>query len=83
MCRMNFMMKMSLMKRYESYWNLLPEEMRCMILSYRDSQELVDRRESVLNGKFCEQIREYGCLRQKWQIGPIRFRPIKLSWVDV
>ena len=62
MCRMNVKIKLSLMKQYKSYWNVLPEEMQILILSYKDSQELVDRRESRTNQRLCRQIRDHGLL---------------------
>ena len=62
MCRMNVKVKVTLMKHYKSYWNRLPKEMQTMILTYRDSQDLIDRRESEANRKLCQQYREYECL---------------------
>ena len=59
---MNVKIKLSLMKYYESYWKMLPEEIQTLILSYKDSQELVDRRESLANRRLCREIRYYGLL---------------------
>ena len=44
---MNVRIKLLLMKHYVSYWNMLPEEMQLLILSYRDGQARVDMRRSA------------------------------------
>ena len=44
---------MLLMKCYVSYWNMLPEEIELVILNYKDSQELVDRRQSAASKRMC------------------------------
>ena len=74
MCRMNVEIKWLLMKRYASYWNMLPEEMQLLIMSYRDGQARVDMRRSVAGKRMCRQIREYGLLRLEWMLGHIECR---------
>ena len=59
----------------DSYWTLLPPEIREIILKYKESQELIDRRESASNHALCKQIRLYGQLRQNWQVGHVQCRP--------
>ena len=71
---MNVRIKLLLMKRYVSYWNMLPEEMQLLILSYRDGQARVDMRRSVVGKRMCRQIREYGVLRLEWMLGHIECR---------
>ena len=39
---------------------------------YRESQEFIERRESASNRALCKQIRTYGELRQKCQVGHIQ-----------
>ena len=64
--------KLALLKQTDSYWDLLPEEIKEVILMYRESQELIEWRESRRSRALCEQIRLYEQLRRKWFIGPIR-----------
>ena len=68
--------KMELLKLTDSYWTLLPVEIKEIILKYKESQELIDRRESASNRALCRQIRMYEQLRQRWQVGHIQCRPI-------
>ena len=72
---MDLKTKMELLKLADSYWTLLPPEIREMILKYRESQELIDRRESASNRALCKDIRLYEQLRQRWQVGHIQCRP--------
>ena len=44
---MNPETKLELMKHTNSYWMLLPEEIKEMILKYKESQELIEWRDSV------------------------------------
>ena len=55
----------------ESYWDLLPPEIKEYILEYKESQELIEWRESPASQWMCLQIRDYGDLRRAWYIGPI------------
>ena len=71
---MNPETKLALMKHADSYWELLPEEIKQLILMYKDSQELIEWRERKMSRDLCEQIRAYEKLRRKWFIGPIRCR---------
>ena len=48
--------------------------MQLLILSYRDGQALVDKRQSVGSKRMCRQIREYGLLRLNWMLGHIECR---------
>ena len=73
--KMELETKMELLKLTDSYWDMLPAEIREIILEYRESQELIDRRESALNRALCKQIGLYGRLRQKWQVGHVQCRP--------
>ena len=77
--KMKLETKRELLKWTDSYWYVLPKEMRDLILEYRESQEFIDRRESVSNRALCRQIRMYGLLRQKWQIGHIQCRVLRCN----
>ena len=69
--------KMELLKWTDSYWDMLPPEIKEIILKYKESQEFIDRRESVSNRALCRQIRLYEQLRRRWQVGHIQCRPIR------
>ena len=58
-----------------SYWDWLPLEMQVYVLSLRDGQALIDRRESPASRALCYAIRQYGLLRERWQIGFIQVKP--------
>ena len=68
--------KLELLNIVESYWDLLPPEVQEKILNLKESQELIDWREGVLNRTLCKEIRMYRVLRERWQIGHIRCQPI-------
>ena len=68
--------KRELLKWTDSYWDMLPREMKDLILEYKESQEFIDRRESASNRALCRQIRRYEQLRQRWQIGHVQCQPI-------
>ena len=71
--------KMQLLKLTDSYWTLLPPEIKEIILKYKERQEFIERRESASNRALCKQIKLYGQLRQKWQIGHIQCRPMNCN----
>ena len=68
--------KLMLSKVLESYWDMLPPEVEEKILKLKESQELIDWRESVLNRALCREIKMYRVLRERWQIGHIQCQPI-------
>ena len=68
--------KMELLKWTDSYWDMLPPELKEIILKYKESQEFIERRESVSNRALCRQIQLYEQLRQRWQVGHIQCLPI-------
>ena len=59
----------------ESYWDMLPPEVKEKILKFKESQELIDRRESASNRALCDEIEGFGRLRLRWFIGPLRCEP--------
>ena len=71
--------KKTLLKWTDSYWDIVPAEIKEIILEYKESQELIDRRESAANRALCRQMRMYEQLRQKWQIGHIQCKPTKCN----
>ena len=72
--------KLRLMKYTDSYWTLLPVIVEDLILAYRNSQELIEWRESVASRELCKQIVKYGELREKWSIGFIQCRPVRCQF---
>ena len=68
--------KLMLLNHTDSYWTLSPVIVKELILQYRDSQALIEHRESVVSRELCEQIRLYAQLQRKWYIGPIRCKSI-------
>ena len=68
---MNLEKKMELLNIVESYWDLLPPEIQQLILKYRESQTLIEWRESCFNRRLRRDIEDLGHLRIVWFIGPI------------
>ena len=64
--------KLKLLDVVESYWDILPPEIKDLILKYKESQELIEWRERYVSRNVCVQIRDYGRLRRAWYIGPIQ-----------
>ena len=71
--------KKELLKWTDSYWDILPPEVKAVILEYKKSQELIDWRESDSSRALCKQLRVYERVRQRWQIGHIQCRPIQCN----
>ena len=71
--------KMELLKWTNSYWDMLPPELKEIIFEYKESQELIEWRESALSRALCKQIGLYEKLRQKWQVGHIQCKPMKCN----
>ena len=64
--------KRMIIKHVDSNWDMLPPELQEMILKFKQSQELIEWRESPDSRELCHDIRSYGQLRQHWFIGPIQ-----------
>ena len=64
--------KLELMKHTDSYWLILPHEIRELILKYKESQELIEWRESDISRALCQQLILYRQVQRAWFIGPIR-----------
>ena len=69
--------KRMLLKHVDSYWDILPSEVKEMILKYKESQELIEWHESFYGFRVRRQIEGYGQLRRKWFIGPIQCRSLR------
>ena len=64
--------KRMLLKHVDSYWDILPPELKEVILKFKQSQELIEWRESIVSRELRREIQAYGLLRQHWFIGPIQ-----------
>ena len=74
--------KLELMKHTDSYWTLLPTEIKEVILNYKERQELIEWRESEVSQALCRQIEMHGRLRAIWP-GHIQCRPMRFEGVHV
>ena len=57
--------KMMLLKHVDNYWDILPPEIKEMILKYEESQELIEWRESFYSRRVRRQIEGYGQLAHR------------------
>ena len=64
--------KLELLKVVNSYWDMLPPEIQQMILTYKESQELIEWREHLYSRRLCRDILAHGQMRVAWFIGPIQ-----------
>ena len=69
--------KLELLKHVDSYWLILPYEIRALILQYKESQELIEWRESNVSRALYQQLILYCQLQLKWFVGPIRCQCIR------
>jgi len=60
-----------------SYWDWLPPEIQDYILTLRDGQALIDKRESQASREMCVEIINYRRLKLLWGYGHLRLRPIR------
>ena len=74
---------MELLNIVESYWDLLPPELQRLILKYRESQKLIEWRESCFNRRLRRDIEAHGQIRMVWFIGPIQCIPLDPKNVNV
>ena len=64
--------KLELLKHVDSYWLILPPEIRTLIVKYKESQELIEWRESEVSRALCQQIILYRKVWYGWFVGPIQ-----------
>ena len=69
---MNVRKKMKLAHVFESYWDMLPPEIKEMILEYKESQESIDEVKKERMKDLCDEINKYGELKRKWEIGHVK-----------
>ena len=68
---MNVTKKLTWLKVYETYWDVLPPEMQDYILEFKISQEYAEVRAQWMIRLRPESIM-YGQLKLKWGLGPIK-----------
>ena len=68
---MDLKKKLKLSNVVESYCDMLPPEIK----EIKESQELIEWRESFVSRKLCVHIEAYGQLRLVWFIGLIQCKP--------
>ena len=64
--------KMKSTHSFESYWDMLPPEIKEMILQYKESQEAIDEERKERMREVCDEIVMYKELKDKWALGHIR-----------
>ena len=64
--------KLMLMKHVDSYWMILPPELRALIVQYKESQERIEWRESEISRAMCKQIILYRQVWHGWFVGSIK-----------
>ena len=74
---MDIKTKLTLLKHTDSYWTLLPPEIRELIVKYKESRELIEHRESDVSRALCQQLILYRELSLQWFIGPIRCQCVR------
>ena len=67
MSRMNVKKKMELSYVMESYWDMLPKEIKDYIVELKTSQETIDKKLERLY----QEKKDFGQLHAKWGLGPI------------
>ena len=69
---MNVKKKLTWLKVYETYWNVLPPEIQEYIFAFKISQEYLDEVRAQLMFKLRLEITMYRQLKLKWGVGPIK-----------
>ena len=72
MTRMNVMKKLTWLKVYETYWDVLPVEIQEYIFEFKIYQEYLDEVRAQLMFKLRLEITLYGQLKLKWGVGSIK-----------
>ena len=75
--RMDLKRKIMLLKLYESYWLMLPSEIREYILVFKISQDVIEMRKKEQTVMLCKEIVKRHQLKEAWGLGPVRCRILK------
>ena len=63
---------MKLSHAFESYWDMLPPEIKEIILQYKESQEAIDKERKRRMKDLCREVEEYGELKRQWGLGHVK-----------
>ena len=63
---------MKLYHAFESYWNMVPFEIKEIVFEYKEGQEAIDEERKKRMKDLCREIEKYGELKRKWEIGHIK-----------
>ena len=63
---------MKLTHSFESYWDMLPPEIKEIILQYKESQEAIDKERKKRMEELCREVKKYGELKINWGIGHVK-----------
>ena len=66
-----------LLKLYESYWLMLPSEIREYILVFKISQDVIEHRKKEQTVMLCKEIVKRHQLKEAWGLGHVHCRIIK------
>ena len=69
---MNVRKKVKLTHVFESYWDMLPPELHEIITAHKRGQECIDKERKERMKDLCDEIKKYGDLKRKWEIGHIK-----------
>ena len=72
MSRMDVEKKRELSYVMESYWDMLPNEIKEYIIQFKKSQESIDEENKERMISLCHEIQLYGLLKSKWGLGHIK-----------
>ena len=74
---MDLKRKIMLLKLYESYWLMLPLEIREYVMIFKISQDVIEQRKKEQKAMICEEIVQRHKLKEAWGLGPIRCQVLK------
>ena len=74
---MHLQTKLHLLKHVDSYWLILPPEIRDLIVKYKESQELIEWRESEASRAMCREVILYRKVWHGWFVGPIQCQCVR------
>lgn len=74
---MNVKRKVQLMNEYDSYWDMLPQEMQEYIVQFKRSQENIEEHQKDLMTSLHHEIQLYEQLKARWGLGHIRCKVIR------
>ena len=74
MSRMDVKIKLELSYVMESYWDMLPNEIKGYILQFKMSQEKIDEKMKEKLARLCKEKKDFQQLHVMWARGPIKVK---------